>query len=65
VIDAYDGSIKAYLVDTDDPLIAAWNRIFPDLFTPFSGMPQEFKAISAIPKTVQYSVTDSAALPCY
>ncbi|MEP7347968.1 MAG: UPF0182 family protein, partial [Gemmatimonadaceae bacterium] len=34
VIDAYDGSIKAYVSAPADPLIRTWSRIFPGIFTP-------------------------------
>jgi len=32
VIDAYDGTTTFYVFDTDDPIIAAYRRIFPTLF---------------------------------
>ena len=38
VVDAYDGSVKLYIVDTTDPIVAAWARVFPDLFTPLTSM---------------------------
>ena len=30
VIDAYDGTTTFYVFDTDDPIIAAYRRIFPE-----------------------------------
>jgi uncharacterized membrane protein (UPF0182 family) len=33
VVDAYDGTTTFYLVDEADPMIEAWSRVFPDLFT--------------------------------
>ncbi|MGH9179868.1 MAG: UPF0182 family protein [Acidimicrobiales bacterium] len=36
VIDAYDGSINFYVVDDEDPIIKAYQKAFPDLFTPGS-----------------------------
>lgn len=33
VVDAYDGTMTFYVVEPDDPLIQAWQRIFPELFT--------------------------------
>jgi len=33
VVDAYDGTLKLYIVDDSDPLIQAWRNVFPDLFT--------------------------------
>ncbi|XPP25577.1 MAG: UPF0182 family protein [Leucobacter sp.] len=29
-VDAYDGSVKLYAWDTEDPLLAAWAKVFPD-----------------------------------
>jgi uncharacterized protein len=39
VIDAYDGTTTFYVFDTDDPIIAAYRRIFPSLFKDASMMP--------------------------
>ena len=33
VVDAYDGTMDFYVVDESDPLIQAWRKIFPALFT--------------------------------
>jgi uncharacterized membrane protein (UPF0182 family) len=33
VVDAYEGTIDYYIVDDTDPLIQAWAKVFPDLFT--------------------------------
>jgi uncharacterized membrane protein (UPF0182 family) len=38
VIDAYDGTTTFYVFDTDDPIIAAYRRIFPSLFQDASTM---------------------------
>jgi uncharacterized membrane protein (UPF0182 family) len=39
VIDAYDGTTTFYVFDTEDPIIAAYRRIFPTLFKDASTMP--------------------------
>ncbi len=39
VIDAYDGTTTFYVFDTEDPIIAAYRRIFPSLFKDASIMP--------------------------
>jgi len=39
VLDAYDGTTTFYVFDTDDPIIAAYRRIFPDLFKDAAMMP--------------------------
>jgi hypothetical protein len=38
VIDAYDGTTTFYVFDTEDPIIAAYRRIFPSLFKDASTM---------------------------
>ena len=43
VIDAYDGTTTFYVFDTDDPLIAAYRRIFPSLFKDASAMPVDLR----------------------
>ena len=44
VIDAYDGSLKAYLSAPADPLIRTWARIFPGIFAPLDSMPADLRA---------------------
>ena len=39
VVDAYDGTTKFYVFDDKDPILAAYRRIFPNLFTDASAMP--------------------------
>jgi uncharacterized membrane protein (UPF0182 family) len=39
VIDAYDGTTTFYVFDSDDPIIAAYRRIFPSLFKDAAMMP--------------------------
>jgi uncharacterized membrane protein (UPF0182 family) len=39
VIDAYDGTTTFYVFDTEDPIIAAYRRIFPSLFKDAATMP--------------------------
>jgi uncharacterized membrane protein (UPF0182 family) len=33
VVDAYDGTMAFHVVDPEDPLIQAWQKAFPDLFS--------------------------------
>jgi hypothetical protein len=40
VVDAFDGDATLYLVDPDDPVVAAWSEAFPGLFAPASEMPE-------------------------
>jgi uncharacterized membrane protein (UPF0182 family) len=39
-IDAYQGTVKFYVIDPDDPIIQAYQKAFPDLFTSFDEMPE-------------------------
>ena len=41
VISAYDGTMNFYLREPDEPIVAAYADIFPDLFTPFEEMPAD------------------------
>ncbi|MFQ5948477.1 MAG: UPF0182 family protein, partial [Acidimicrobiia bacterium] len=38
-VDAFDGTMTFYVVDRDDPVIASYRNIFPDLFIDQSEMP--------------------------
>jgi len=49
-IDAYDGEVKVYVFDTEDPLIQAYQRLFPELFTPASAMPAGLRAHTRAPE---------------
>ena len=48
VVDAYDGTTTFYVFDPDDPIIAAYRRIFPSLFKDAATMP------SGLRKHVRY-----------
>ncbi len=39
VIDAYDGTTTFYVFDSEDPIVAAYRRIFPSLFRDAATMP--------------------------
>ena len=39
VVDAYDGTTTFYVFDPDDPIVAAYRRIFPSLFKDAAMMP--------------------------
>lgn len=43
MVDAYHGDVHFFTVDDSDPLIRAWQQIFPELFQPFSDMPEPLK----------------------
>ena len=44
IINAYSGEMAFYLVEAEEPIIAAYTRIFPALFRPFSAMPADLRA---------------------
>jgi uncharacterized membrane protein (UPF0182 family) len=41
VVDGYDGSIRYYVTDPNDPIIQAWDGAFPELFTDIDEAPTE------------------------
>jgi uncharacterized membrane protein (UPF0182 family) len=43
-VDAYDGSVNLYINDPHDPLVLAYQKIFPGLLKPLSEMPEDLKA---------------------
>ncbi len=43
VMNAYDGTVRFYVVDPSDPLIKAWENAFPRLFTPVEQAPSELQ----------------------
>jgi uncharacterized protein len=43
VVDAYDGSVWLYVVDPGDPVIQTYEKIFPQIFTPFDEMPEDLR----------------------
>jgi uncharacterized membrane protein (UPF0182 family) len=44
VIDAYNGSLTAYVSAPTDPLIRTWSRIYPGIFVPLDRMPADLRA---------------------
>lgn len=44
VLDAYHGTMAAYVSDPNDPLIQTWARIFPGIFQPLESMPPDMRS---------------------
>jgi uncharacterized membrane protein (UPF0182 family) len=44
VIDAYDGSVRFYVSDAQDPLVRAYAAAFPGLLEPIDAMPADLRA---------------------
>jgi uncharacterized membrane protein (UPF0182 family) len=50
VVDAYDGTTTFYVVNPADPLIRAWQGVFPSLFRPLSDLPRDLAAHLRVPE---------------
>lgn len=68
VMDAYDGTVTFYVIDPNDPIIATWQGVFPDLFRPISDMSSDLRAHLRYPEDMfnaqtsmfqKYHVTDA------
>jgi hypothetical protein len=49
-VNAYDGSMHFYVNDPDDPIIRAYQGVFPSLFEPMSSMPADLRKHLRIPE---------------
>jgi hypothetical protein len=49
-VDAYDGDVHLYIFDTQDPLITAYQHLFPELFSPASAMPAGLREHTRAPE---------------
>ena len=54
VMDAYDGTMSFYVADAKDPIIQAWQGVFPGLFKPISDMPVEIRGDATNPGHLRY-----------
>lgn len=52
VIDAYDGTIDAYIADKNDPMINTYSKIFPGVFKQLDDMPQSLKEHLRYPEDI-------------
>jgi len=43
VVDMYDGTVQLFVMDPDDPILAAYQRAFPSLFKSLELLPAELK----------------------
>ena len=50
VMNAYDGTMRFYIADPNDPLIRAYAGIFPDLFRPMSELPADLAPHLRVPE---------------
>jgi uncharacterized membrane protein (UPF0182 family) len=51
-VDAYTGKVSLYVFDPDDPLIQAYQRLFPTLFQPASAMPADLRSHTRYPEVL-------------
>jgi uncharacterized protein len=49
VVDAYDGTTTFYVSDPTDPIIQAWEGVFPGVFKPLADMPSDIRGDPANP----------------
>jgi uncharacterized membrane protein (UPF0182 family) len=61
-IDAYNGTMKFYIVDPSDPIIQAYRSAFPSLFTDVSQMPPDLVAHWRYPEDLFNVQTQQYAL---
>ena len=57
-VDAYDGTIHFYVIDTKDPIIQAYEAAFPHLFTGYTKMPAAIKEHLRFPQDLFSAQTD-------
>ena len=55
VVDAYNGTVTFYQVDTEDPLIRSYGEMFPGVFRPMSDMPEKLRAHVRYPIDLFYA----------
>jgi uncharacterized membrane protein (UPF0182 family) len=51
-VDAYDGETHMYVFAPDDPIIGAYQRLFPSLFSPADKMPADLRRHARYPETL-------------
>jgi len=61
VIDAFDGTVTAYLADPADPLVRTLAQVFPGIFQPLDAMPPDLRAHLRYPQDLFRMQTDMYA----
>lgn len=51
-VDAYDGTVRLYVFDEKDPILASYRRLFPRLFHSEREMPATVRAHARYPETI-------------
>ena len=52
VVDAYNGTVDYYIADAEDPIIQAYNRMYPGLLKPLSEMPPDLRKHIRYPRDI-------------
>jgi hypothetical protein len=60
-VDAYDGAVNLYVVDPEDPIAAAYSRIYPGLLQPLSALPPSVVAHLRYPQQLLAVQADALA----
>jgi uncharacterized membrane protein (UPF0182 family) len=50
IVDAYNGSMRLFVSEPDDPIIRSWQKLFPQLFESIESMPNILKAHLLVPE---------------
>ena len=61
-VDAYDGTVRFYVVDPTDPIIRTYRKAFPDLFSDVSEMPPGLRDHWRYPEDLFNAQTEQYAL---
>lgn len=61
-VDAYDGTVRFYVVDPTDPIIKTYRKAFPELFQDLSAMPADLRAHMRYPEDIFSAQTEQYAL---
>lgn len=61
-VDAYDGTVRFYVVDPTDPIIKTYRKAFPELFQDLSTMPADLRAHMRYPEDIFSAQTEQYAL---
>jgi uncharacterized membrane protein (UPF0182 family) len=61
-VDAYDGTVHFYVIDSADPIIRTYRKAFPELFQDIATMPADLRAHMRYPEDIFSAQTEQYAL---
>ena len=50
IVDAYNGNVRFFISEPEDPIIRAWSRVFPGLMEPMQAMPPYVRDHRRVPE---------------